>query len=64
MKLTIPLEHELKGTKPEFQDRLAYLLYYASAMGDYGDLHGELAVINPVSGKVLKRESDISLFSY
>lgn len=56
--LTPALAHELGGTIPEFQDRLAWLLYYASAMGDYGDPHGILAVLSPQSGKVLVKESD------
>ena len=57
-KLTSALAHELEGTVPEFQDRLAWLLYYASAMGDYGDPSGILAVLSPQSGKVLVKESD------
>jgi len=57
IELTPSLTFELEGTISKFQDRLARLLNYASAMGDYGDPHGELAVISPQSGKVLARES-------
>lgn len=58
MDLTEALEFELEGTLPEFQDRLAWLLNYASAMGDYGDPYGVLAVLSPDSGEVLVKESD------
>lgn len=58
MKLTEALEFELDGTKPEFQDKLAELLNFASAMGDYGDPYGELAVIDPQTGEVVKREGE------
>jgi len=56
MKLTPALKQELAGMKPEYQDRLAWLLYYASGMGDYGDPHGVLAVVSPKTGKVLVTE--------
>ena len=58
LELTPSLRFELEGTIPEWQDRLAWLLNYASAMGDYGDPHGILAVISPQSGRVLVKESD------
>lgn len=57
VKLTPFLKHELNQTKEDYQDNLAYLLYYASAMGDYGDPHGVLAVISP-EGKVLIKEGE------
>ncbi len=55
-ELTPRLRFELEGTKPEYQERLAELLHFASAMGDYGDPHGVLAVISSVTGKILERE--------
>ena len=61
VKLTPSLADELEGTRPEFQDKLAWLLNYASAMGDYGDPHGELAILSPQSGKVLMRESEVKI---
>ena len=57
-KLTPAMRFELEGTKPEYQDRLAELLNFASAMGDYGDPHGSLAVISPDTEKVLLREGE------
>ena len=58
-QLTPSLNFELEGMKPEYQDRLAELLNFANAMGDYGDPHGLLAVVSPISGKVLKCEKEI-----
>ncbi len=58
MRLTPSLEQELDGMKDEYQDGLAWLLNYASSMGDYGDPHGILAVLSP-EGKVLVTENDI-----
>lgn len=57
-KLTPTLSFELENTKAEYQDKLAELLNFASGMGDYGDPHGLLAVISPISGKILKVEGD------
>ena len=58
MEITPSLEHELDGMKPEYQDKLAWLLYYASGMGDYGDPHGKLAVVAPENKEVLVTEDD------
>lgn len=58
MKLAPSLKQELDGMKPEYQDKLAWLLRYASGMGDYGDPHGILAVISPTSGRILVDENN------
>lgn len=64
VELTSALAHELEGTIPEFQDRLARLLNYASALGDYGDPHGELAVLHPHSREIMLSESGIKRRGY
>lgn len=61
IKVTESLALELGNTIPKFQDKIARLLNYSSAMGDYGDPCGELAVLSPYGGKVLIKESDIDL---
>lgn len=58
IKLTPSLKQELERMNEKGQDTLAWLLYYASAMGDYGDPCGVWAVVSPDSGKVLVTEKD------
>ncbi|KKN75187.1 hypothetical protein LCGC14_0383460 [marine sediment metagenome] len=55
-ELTPELRNELEGMKPEYQDKLAELLRFASDMGAYGDPFGILAIISPTSGRVLKSD--------
>ncbi len=59
--LTPALKFELEGMKATYQDKIAELLNYASAMGDYGNPHGILAVISPDTGKVLKCDDEAQL---
>ena len=60
-KLTPELRNELEGMKPKYQDKLAELLRFASAMGAYGDPYGILAVISPTSGRTLKSDDEAQL---
>lgn len=62
MELTEALKAELEDMTPEYQDKLAHLLNTASSMGAWGGNCGELAVVTP-DGGVVMREAEAAPLS-